>query len=41
MQGKNGIPRLVYKSQWIIPEVDTPEALMEILNTVFEIPVTY
>ena len=40
MQGKNGIPRLVYKSQWIIPEVDTPEGLMEILNTVFDIPVT-
>ena len=41
MKEKNGIPRLVYKSQWIIPEVDTPEGLMEILNTVFEIPVTY
>jgi len=41
MKEKNGIPRLVYKSQWIIPEVDTPEGLMEILNTVFEIPVKY
>lgn len=37
-EGKNGIPRLVYGSKWIIPEIDTPDGLLEILNTVFEIP---
>ena len=37
-EGKSGIPRLVYKSQWVIPEVDTPDGLMEILSEVFGIP---
>ena len=38
-EGKNGIPRIVYGSRWIIPEVDTPDGLLEILNTALEIPV--
>jgi len=37
MQGKSGIPRLVYQSQWIIPEVDDAEGLMEILAKEFNI----
>ncbi len=37
-EGKSGIPRLVYDSKWIIPEVDSPNGLLEILNTVLEIP---
>ena len=38
-EGKSGIPRLIYDSKWIIPEVDTPDGLLEILNNVLEIPV--
>lgn len=37
-QGKSGIPRLVYKSEWVIPEVDDAEGLMGILTEVFGIP---
>lgn len=37
MQGKSGIPRLVYGSQWIIPEVDDAEGLMDILRKEFNI----
>ncbi|MBO7487735.1 MAG: hypothetical protein J6T58_04230 [Bacteroidales bacterium] len=37
MQGKSGIPRLVYQSQWIIPEVDDADGLMEILSKEFNI----
>ena len=37
IQGKSGIPRLVYKSQWIIPEVDSSDGLMEILGSEFNI----
>jgi protein-disulfide isomerase/uncharacterized membrane protein len=36
-QGKSGIPRLVYGSQWIIPEVDDASGLMEILSKEFNI----
>ena len=38
-EGKSGIPRLIYDSKWIIPEVDTPDGLLEILSNVLEIPV--
>ncbi|MBP5302782.1 MAG: hypothetical protein J6Y88_06020 [Bacteroidales bacterium] len=37
MQGKSGIPRLVYKSQWVIPEVDDAVGLLEILAKEFNI----
>ena len=37
MQGKSGIPRLVYRSQWVIPEVDDAAGLMEILAKEFNI----
>ncbi len=37
IQGKSGIPRLVYQSQWIIPEVDDAEGLLEILAKEFNI----
>ena len=37
MQGKSGIPRLVYQSQWVIPEVDDAAGLMEILAKEFNI----
>lgn len=36
-QDKSGIPRLIYKSQWIIPEVDSADGLMEILGSEFNI----
>ena len=36
-QGKSGIPRLVYQSRWIIPEVDDAEGLMQILRDEFNI----
>jgi len=37
MQGKSGIPRLVYRSQWVIPEVNDAAGLMEILAKEFNI----
>ena len=39
MQGKNGIPRLVYGSEWIIPEVDNASELTEILRSEFDIQI--
>jgi protein-disulfide isomerase/uncharacterized membrane protein len=37
VQGKSGIPRLVYGSRWIIPEVDDADGLTDILRKEFNI----
>lgn len=35
--GKGGIPRLVFGNRWIVPEADTPEAMVSIMEKEFQI----
>lgn len=37
MDGKGGIPRLVYGDSWVIPEVDDPEELADIVRRLVSI----
>ena len=35
--GKSGVPRLVSGQRWLVPEVDTADALLELIHTELEL----